>query len=444
MTRPERPASTPPRPRIGILHYSAPPVVGGVETVIAEHIRLLVQAGFPTHLLVGRGEASAMPVPVPVRHIPSLDSEDPLTLELGAELEGGRVPSAFEERTRAILDALQQAVQDLDTLIVHNVMTMHFNLPLTAALHRLLNSGNAPRVIAWDHDASWIDPFQRPKLHRGYPWNLLRTARHDVQHVVLSRQRQVQMAAMFRCAQDRLQVIPNGVPVGFWWALSPEGEALIHRLDLLDQDLVILQPTRITQLKNLATSLRIARGLKDLGAVFRLVVTGPPDPHDPQAMALLQELLSLRTELQLEEEFIFVCLLDSDPDAPRTLPMEVVRDLYMASDVVLLPSTSEGFGIPLLEAGISGRSVLCADIPPFREIGRSLTHRFHLEEDPGAVVHRILNWARRDRGYLLRRRVRQQFTWQAILRRHLLPLLADGDAHRGPSADDRRALHLAG
>jgi glycosyltransferase involved in cell wall biosynthesis len=423
VTMPADPAAARPRPRVGILHYTAPPVVGGVETVIAEHTRLLVQAGFPTTLLVGRGQASSLPAPVALRRIPSLDSEDATTLELAAELERGHVPPGFEVRTQSILASLQDAVRDVDVLIVHNILTMHFNLPLTAALHRMLDSGAGPRVISWDHDASWIDPQQRPKLHRGLPWSLLRSARRDVQHIVLSRERQVQMAAMFRCPQERLRVIPNGIPIGFWWALSPEGEDLISRLGLLEQDLVILQPTRITQLKNLTTSLRIARALKDVGGIFRLVVTGPPDPHDPQALALLRELLDLRRELQLEEEVVFVCLVESGPDRPRTLPMETVRDLYMASDVVLLPSTSEGFGIPLLEAGISGRAVFCADIPPFREIGRSLTHRFRLDEDPGAVVARILTWARRDRGYLLRRRVRQQFTWRGVFRSHLLPLL---------------------
>jgi hypothetical protein len=38
-------------------------------------------------------------------------------------------------------------------------------------------------------------------------------------------------------------------------------------------------------------------------------------------------------------------------------------------------------------------------------------------------VRRMLTRARRDRGYLLRRRVRQLFTWRGVFRSYLAPLL---------------------
>lgn len=41
---------------IAIMHYAAPPVVGGVESVIASHARLISSAGHQTRILAGRGE----------------------------------------------------------------------------------------------------------------------------------------------------------------------------------------------------------------------------------------------------------------------------------------------------------------------------------------------------------------------------------------------------
>jgi glycosyltransferase involved in cell wall biosynthesis len=41
--------------------------------------------------------------------------------------------------------------------------------------------------------------------------------------------------------------------------------------------------------------------------------------------------------------------------------------LYQQADYVLLPSTYEGFGLPLTEAVARGVPVFCSDIPPFRE-----------------------------------------------------------------------------
>jgi len=50
----------------------------------------------------------------------------------------------------------------------------------------------------------------------------------------------------------------------------------------------------------------------------------------------------------------------------EVLPSEI-RYLYARCTAVLLPSTYEGFGLPLLEAFEAGAKVICSDIPPFLE-----------------------------------------------------------------------------
>lgn len=411
------------KPHIAILHYSAPPIVGGVEAVMAEHARLFVKAGYPTTLVVGQGGDEGLPAGVQVRLIPEMASEHPANRALVEALDRGEVPPGFEALRDQICEQLVTALAGVDVLIVHNVLTMHFNLPLTAALHALLDRGRLPRLVAWNHDASWEDPLQRPHVHPGYPWDLLRRLRREITYIVITRARQVAFAEMFRCSQNRLRVIPNGVHVRFWWNLSAEGDGLIMDLGLLDGDLFVLQPVRITQLKNIAYSLHVMAALKARGVAPRFVVTGPPDPHDPHGLVLLEELRTLRRELDLEQEVFLLTELGPDPNVPRVLPFTVVRDLYEACDVIFVPSLAEGFGIPLIEAGLLGRPVFCADIPPFREIGREAVRRFRLDEAPEAVAAQLAEWAQRDRAYKLRRRVWRHYTWRAIMARHLVPLL---------------------
>src|SRR5512142_604077 len=43
------------KPLITFLHYTALPVVGGVEMVMADHAHLLTEAGFRVTILTGRG-----------------------------------------------------------------------------------------------------------------------------------------------------------------------------------------------------------------------------------------------------------------------------------------------------------------------------------------------------------------------------------------------------
>jgi hypothetical protein len=56
--------------KIGIVHYTAPPVVGGVEMVIQEHARVFLNAGHSVSIFAGRGDESALPAGTELRKIP--------------------------------------------------------------------------------------------------------------------------------------------------------------------------------------------------------------------------------------------------------------------------------------------------------------------------------------------------------------------------------------
>ena len=59
-------------------------------------------------------------------------------------------------------------------------------------------------------------------------------------------------------------------------------------------------------------------------------------------------------------------------DAVRVLPFvspEVLAAVYRRAAMTLLPSESEGFGLPVLESLACGTPVVLSDIPVLREIG---------------------------------------------------------------------------
>jgi hypothetical protein len=60
-----------------ILHYSVPPVVGGVEAVIHAHAVLLLKAGYPVTLITGAGDTAALPDGAEFFQIPEMDSRNP-------------------------------------------------------------------------------------------------------------------------------------------------------------------------------------------------------------------------------------------------------------------------------------------------------------------------------------------------------------------------------
>ena len=283
-------------PRTAILHYTAPPVVGGVEGVIEAHVQAFVEAGYPVTVIAGRGGGHgrdlppALPTGVTFEPIPLVDSQHERIAAVSRRLREGDVPPTFEELADELEGILRAKLADFDTVIVHNAFTKRFNLPLTAALFRLLDDGAVPNCIAWCHDVGWTSDHSRPNLHPGYPWDLLRTRHDDVTYVVVSEQRQRALAGLFDCAPEEIHVVYNGVDPALLLGLTDQGRRLVDRLDLLASDLVLLMPVRVTQAKNVELALRVVAALKARDRRVKLVLTGPPDPHDEESMAYFREL----------------------------------------------------------------------------------------------------------------------------------------------------------
>ncbi len=411
------------RPETAVLHYTAPPVVGGVEAVIQAHAQAFIEAGYPVTIVAGRAEQTALPSGTGFVRIAEMDSRYQQLVQANMVLERGQVPPSFADLVNRLREALTSVLDPFDNVIVHNVLTKHFNLPLTAALHYLLDTGTIHRCIAWCHDFTWTSPHSRPKVHPGYPWDLLRTYRPDVTYVVVSQRRQRALATLLGCPPERIHVIYNGVNPRALLGLSDEGYALATRLGLLDSDLILLMPVRVTQAKNIECALRVVAALKARGCRPKLVVTGPPDPHDEQSMTYFRSLQALRRQLDVEEEMRFVFESGPDPDQPFTIDARVVGDLFRVSDLMFMPSRREGFGMPVLEAGLLGVPVVCTDVPAAEEIGGATAILFEAYEDPAHVAGQILAWAKQSPVHCVRRRVRQDYTWHAIFHQDVKPLI---------------------
>jgi glycosyltransferase involved in cell wall biosynthesis len=413
------------KPRTAILHYTAPPVVGGVEAVIQAHTDAFVQEGYPVAVVAGRGEENALSGGVELILIPELDSQHQEIADMTAMLDSGEVPGGFGAMVERIRDALAPILGRFDNLIVHNVLTKHFNLPLTAALFNLMDGQVVRHCIGWCHDFTWMSPASEGKVYPRYPWDLLRTYRPDVTYVVVSKRRQATLADLFDCDRDEIKVVYNGVDPKVLLGLTGEGAALIERLGLLEDDLIALMPVRVTEAKNIEYALRVVAALKEVNAGVKLVLTGPPDPHDARTMDYYESLRALRSELGVEAEMRFV--FESGPEGTEgyTIDAEVVGNLFRICDLVFMPSHREGFGMPVLEAGLVGVPVVCTDMPAADEIAGPDVMRFGSAEDPSLLADEILALLEDDPVYRLRRRIRQRYTWQAIFQREICPLLVD-------------------
>jgi hypothetical protein len=67
-------------------------------------------------------------------------------------------------------------------------------------------------MIAWSHDLAWVNQLYAPTMHSGYPWDLLRVPAPGVRYVVVSRERQTELSALWDGNGDAdILVAPNGI-----------------------------------------------------------------------------------------------------------------------------------------------------------------------------------------------------------------------------------------
>lgn len=406
--------------KVAILHYSVLPVVGGVESVIAYHARLMSANGHSVRLIAARGESLSENIPLTL--IPLADSQHPRVLAVKEHLDRGEVTNEFELLRDELADELKSALSDMDILIAHNVCSLNKNLALTAALHKLQTdtSQKFPRLILWHHDLAWTTPRYLSELHEGYPWSLLKMAWPNATQVTVSEMRQDELVDLMQLKKSQITVVPNGMDVAKFFKLEEQTQSYIKKLDLLKANLLLLLPVRITPRKNIELALHVLYHLREHYPDAQLVVTGPLGPHNSANVEYFDSLKSLRQQLKLSASAHFLAELTE-----QYIPDAVIFDFYRLADALLLPSQEEGFGIPILEAGLEAIPIFCSDIAPLKKLGGDFATYFPPDADPKIVSNLICESISSNPVLKMKANVRSNYTWDSIYTAKIEPLLED-------------------
>ncbi len=403
------------KPRVAILHYAVPPIIGGVEATIAAHARLFVERGYPVKVIAGRGRKFDSRVQLKI--IKDIDSKSPRVLEVNEELARGTVSDKFNALAQSLIKTLSTVLDGCDILLAHNVLSLHKNLALTAALSQLVQAQHIA-LVAWCHDFAWIDPQYRPEMHPGFPWELLKQPWARVKYVVVSEGRKKELGKLWGNA-GKIRVVPPGIDPIHFLRITKQTTQWVAKLHLFDAAPLLLLPARLTRRKNIERAIEITAALRMRGAKAKLVVTGPPGPHNPTNDEYFEELRTLRRRLDTENAVIFLHELGEVDDSMR-------RDLFLLADALLFPSESEGFGIPLLEAGLARLPIFCTDLPPFHESAGEYAHYIEAGESPQATAARIAECLEKNSAYQLKQRVLHEYSWEGIFVERIEPLITGG------------------
>lgn len=396
---------------ISILHYSSYPVIGGVETVIKAHAELFAKHGYKVNIITGKGKQFDSRIPVKV--LPEMRSLHLVDKDLHGELEEGKLTKSFEMLKNSVYKKLKDELSSTDLCISHNLLTMHFNLALTSALVEIIKEKYCKKFISWSHDAAFTDPNYRKQWRDKYPWSLLRRPVSGVKQVTISGSRRKKLANLFKIKSEEITVIPDGISPDSFLNLSPLATRLYEKFHLAQFDFIFFYPARIVRRKNIELAIRITREVNAKGKSSCLVVTGSPDPHNEDSILYYESLRALVKELNIEDRVVF---LSDERDRGRKIKVgdSLLRDFFLLSDLLLFPSKQEGFGIPVLEAGLSHLPVACSGIEPLKEVGGGEVLYLSLDDSVGNMADSIIKYLEKHLTLPLFKKVMRNYTWDSI------------------------------
>jgi glycosyltransferase involved in cell wall biosynthesis len=222
-------------------------------------------------------------------------------------------------------DELNAAFDGAALVVVENLASLPLNIDARDMLYATLDGRDA---LFHHHDLPW----QRPQfaLAEG-PRDQSRW-----QHVTINDLSRLQLAQRGIDATTVMNSFDCDPPLG-------ERERTREALHL-DRERLILLPTRAIPRKNIEGALKLAM---ELNAV--LWILGPAeDGYSPKFEELLRD-----------------CAVPTRLGMPKNITID---DAYAACDLVVMPSTWEGFGNPVLESVTHRRPLAVNDYPVLREI----------------------------------------------------------------------------
>ena len=401
---------------VAILHYSCPPVIGGVEEIVRQQASLLYRYYHPVKVIAGSGSQFTEDFAIEIN--PLLSSRHPEILKL--QQNPTENYELIREMSGTILQYLKNSLRNFHILIAHNVLSMHYNLPLTLALHRLASTKTI-KVVNWSHDS--------PYFYKNYskdfeekPWLILKKYNPNISYITISPSRAKEFQALYE-TKKKINVIPNGIDPIQVFRLGKTAMRLIKENNLFATDLLMIQPARLHPRKNIELSIEVLRAFHDKGIKAKFILAGAYDPHERKTLHYYKKINDLVESLQVQKHIIILSDYVFESGERMSADWATIRDLYQISDLLFLPSKQEGFGIPLLEAGMLKLPFACSDIEPFKSIAGKDAFYFSLKDHPKEIAENILEYLGQLVPHRMYRKIFRYYLWDNIYNDLLRPFL---------------------
>jgi glycosyltransferase involved in cell wall biosynthesis len=352
--------------QIIIAHYTLPPVVGGVESMIISQAEIFARNDYLVTLLSGYGKIEGKNIKT--SQILEFNPEHYRIHQMQSVMLKGALPESYELKVQQLLKRIETEVGYISEIIIHNMMTMPLNLAATEAWWLFIQKHPEKKFFIWTHDLAWLMEDYSEYRYNRTPWSLLQTKLPEVHYVTVSEFRRAQLAKLMNIPLKQISVVPNVIKLQDFFRFHTATEKIIQMLKLTDRYPFILIPARVLPRKNLERSIQIIAALRKQFPGILGLIAGSPYTQEQSFNEYTKQLFKHIREHQLEHHVQFLSQIMDDLKIDQNLNHEIVRDLYFVSHLVMLMSKDEGFGLPILEAGVCRVPLVVSKILVFEEI----------------------------------------------------------------------------
>jgi len=249
----------------------------------------------------------------------------------------------------------------IDILIPENAITIPLNIPFGLAITEVISETEIP-TIAHHHDFFW----ERKRFLVNAVWEYLNMAfpphLPSIHHVVINSSADNQLSLRTGISA---MIVPNVMDFDNPPSVDDYSSDIRESLGLAEDELLILQPTRVVKRKGIEHSIELVRRLN---MKAKLVVSHASGDEGYEYEKRVREYSSMMNVNTLFVSDIIKSYRGKTDDGRK---IYTPQDIYAQADLVTYPSNFEGFGNAFLEAiyfrkpiVVNNYSIYAIDIKP--------------------------------------------------------------------------------
>jgi glycosyltransferase involved in cell wall biosynthesis len=230
---------------------------------------------------------------------------------------------------------------NVELLVSENALTIPLNLPLGVALTQVISETTIP-TIAHHHDFFW----ERKHFMVNAVWEYLNMAfpphLPTIDHVVINSSADNQLSLRTGISSE---IIPNVMDFENPPPPPDDYAADVRQaLAIADDELLILQPTRVVKRKGIEHAIELVHRL---GLKAKLVISHASGDEGYDYERRIREYARL---MKVDTYFVANIINERRGLTPGGRKIYTLADIYPHADLVTYPSNFEGFGNAFLEA----------------------------------------------------------------------------------------------